>query len=342
MEEIVFMKKLLSLISAGILVMSLAACSDIPVTESVREEPPTVDPGKQIEVVDVTKEMEPFTGFWQNDDLGIWIQITEDGTFATFDQFNTIVAQGDVQVADGTAVLNDVNGDKYMELDLSVSGDLLKRDDLTVFVPATSEPHIIESENVPEGLYDDFISIAKGADAKEWDGFTLVDLDGDGVPELVATCTNEENEAIQMWGLQPYMIVFYNEAGNEVFSEDLRDGVASAGGYRGTLYYIDGTRMVYDKAVYAPAGAPSDYFYELSNGVQKLYASGDFQVDNESLPTEGEYDVIEYGKWTWNGAEVSREDYEKNISDIIDNKDLIELAALDYADADAFAAQYGN
>ena len=198
---------------------------------------------------------------------------------------------------------------------------------------AVAEP-VEVSEEPDDALYADYLAIVQESTDVEWDGFALIDLDLDGTKDFVCTCTNYENETMKMYSLQPYMIVFTGAEGPEKY-EDLMDGVASAGGYRGNLYYISGSRMVYDCASYAPFGVPDDSVYLLENGEKTLAGSGYFEVDQDELPSEGSYDILEYGDWMWNQEVVTKEQYEQNLDAVLGDYERIPLCELDYLDRDS-------
>ncbi len=195
-----------------------------------------------------------------------------------------------------------------------------------------------EVEDIPEepgnALYGDYLTVVQESTDVEWDGFALIDLDLDGTNDLVCTCTNYENESMMLYNLQPYMIVFTGLSGLEKY-EDLRDGVASAGGYRGNLYYISGSRMVYDYASYAPYGEPSDSVMLLENGEKTVVGSGYFEVNQAELPSEGGFDILDYGDWKWNQEIVTKEQYEQNLDAVLGDYERIPLCELDYLDRDS-------
>ena len=202
----------------------------------------------------------------------------------------------------------------------------------------TEEQSVQEAEGNTEeednSYYEEYLSVINETTDVEWDGFTLVDLDGDGADDLVCTCTNEQNDSWIMFSLQPYMIVFGGAEGIEKY-DGLEDGVASAGGYRGNLYYLSGTRMIYDCAVYAPYGAPQDTIFLLENGQMSEAGQGYFLVNEDEIPTEGSVDILEYGEWKWNGEMVAKEQYEQNMNQLLGDHEKILLSGLDYLDRDA-------
>lgn len=196
-----------------------------------------------------------------------------------------------------------------------------------------AEPEEV-SEEPDNALFADYMALIQEPGLYGWDGFALIDLDLDGATDLVCTCTDYEFDELMTNNLQPYMIVFSGPDGLEKY-EDLRDGVAGAGGYRGNLYYISGTRMVYDCAFYAPFGEPSDSVFLLENGEISVTASGYFDVNDAEVPSEGPIDILEYGDWKWNQEIVTKEQYEQNLDAVLGDYERIPLCELDYMDRDS-------
>ncbi len=160
-------------------------------------------------------------------------------------------------------------------------------------------------------IYKEYHDIVSGIDTKEWDGFALIDLDGDGVKELFATCIDGEREDP---GIQPYMIIGYKADGTAVKNEELQDGVAGAGGYRGNLYYLEGKGILHESMVFAPFGIPADSIYTIKDGLVETTDMGEFVLDIENIPEEDDdWDPLETGSWTWNGETVTEEEYYNNV-----------------------------
>ncbi len=160
--------------------------------------------------------------------------------------------------------------------------------------------------------YKKYLDIVSNADPEKWDGFALIDLDGDGVQELFATCLEGVREDE---GIQPYMIVALNN-GEPVVNDELQDGVAGAGGYRGTLFYLGGKGVLHESMTYAPFGVPADAVYVLKDGNIEISGQGEFSVDEFDGTEDEEWDPLEHGSWTWNGEEVSEEEYYKKLNEL--------------------------
>ncbi len=182
-------------------------------------------------------------------------------------------------------------------------------------------------------LYDEYIDVINNYKNEDWeikfDKFALIDLDGDEVPELFATGAYADED--YMGGMQPYLIVGHNEKG-DVINDILADGVAGAGGYRGTLYYLPGLGKIHDSAVYAPFGSPSDTIYIMKDGKIDTLVSGYFEVDAGNLPEDidDDFDILDYGQWYWDGVPVDEGEYKKHFVEVIENTHGTALCDIDY------------
>ncbi len=186
-------------------------------------------------------------------------------------------------------------------------------------------------------IYDEYIDIVNNYKNEEWeikfDKFALINLDDDEIPELFAT--GEYVDDSIMGGMQPYLIVGHNESG-AVVNDIMADGVAGAGGYRGTLYYLPGLGKLHDSAVYAPFGAPSDTIYLMKDGKIDPLVYGDFEVDVEKLPENmGENDdILNYGQWYWDGVPMDEAEYKKQFVAAIENTHGVAVCDIDYMSKD--------
>ncbi len=179
-------------------------------------------------------------------------------------------------------------------------------------------------------IYKEYFNIVSQADTDKWDGFALIDLDGDGVNELFATCIEGEREDP---GIQPYMIVGYNADG-AVKNEELQDGVAGAGGYRGNLYYLEGKGILHESMVFAPFGVPADSIYAIKDGSIEIRDMGEFVLDSANIPEDGEWNPLEYGSWTWNGENLSEEEYNNKVNEATDNTEGLPMSEIDWKSKD--------
>ena len=111
-----------------------------------------------------------------------------------------------------------------------------------VYVEVESESEGNESEEVnPYREYYNFVLNYNSYEWEKtypdvdygWDSFQLVELDGDDYPELVATHADSQTRVYG--GMQCYLIVDFHD--DVLVINEIADGVASAGGYRGEKYF---------------------------------------------------------------------------------------------------------
>ncbi len=185
----------------------------------------------------------------------------------------------------------------------------------------------LTDKEVPIALYREYYDLVSSLDPAEWDGFQLIDLDYNDMPELFATCTSGLADDP---GMQPYMIVGHNKDGI-VVNDDLRDGVAGAGGYRGSLYYLAGHGKLHDVAAYAPFGEPADTIYVMEDGQINYKVSGCFEADRDSEIDEN-WDLFEHGVWKWDGETVSEEEYQEKLQEETFGDEGSPMSEIDYMD----------
>ena len=181
-------------------------------------------------------------------------------------------------------------------------------------------------------IYNKYCDIVSSSDPKRWDGFALIDLDGDGVKELFATCIDGEREDE---GIQPYMIAGCNKAGNPIVNDEFQDGVAGAGGYRGMLYFIEGKGLLHESMVFAPLGLPADTIYELKDGMTEIKDQGEFSVDSYDDAEDDSWDPFEHGSWSWNGETVSEEKYYEMLKESTCDTEGSLMSEIDWKSKDA-------
>ena len=179
-------------------------------------------------------------------------------------------------------------------------------------------------------VYKQYYDVVTGADTKKWDGFALIDLDGDGVSELFATCINGEREDES---IQPYMIVGYKDNA-AVLNEELQDGVAGAGGYRGTLYYIGGKGLLHESMTIAPFGLPADTVYKLRDGTVEISDTGEFSIDSYGDPEDEDWDPLQNGTWTWNGETVTEEQYNDMLNKALSGEEGLPMSSIEWKSRD--------
>lgn len=200
------------------------------------------------------------------------------------------------------------------------------------------EEELTEEETEPEDelkpeegsadikIYRKFFDIVSDADKMEWDGFRLIDLDDDRIYELFATCIDGEREDP---GIQPYMIVGHKD-GETVISDELSDGVAGAGGYRGTLYYLEGRGILHESMYFAPLEEPADRVYSLKDGEIVETDMGEFTADRTADAYDDDWDLFENGEWRWNGKIVTEDEYKDSLREATYNMVGEPLSEIDW------------
>ena len=190
------------------------------------------------------------------------------------------------------------------------------------------DPDAEEEEENLEFLYEQYYDIVSGLDEK-WDQFMFVYFDQDSFPDIVVSSTQPD-----MNDLKEYMIITRSNAGAEL-NEGLRDGVASAGGYRGTLYYVPQMGILYERTFNAPLNNPCDNVYLPDNGHITLYAAGRTEVtDDYAGPDDKEHMI-----WYWNDVEVSPEEYEEKLNEETMNLSGDALSSLFYVDRESMLSR---
>ncbi len=187
------------------------------------------------------------------------------------------------------------------------------------------------AEASEDGKYQAFTDFVSEADPKKWDGFALIDLDGDGMAELFATCLEGEREDP---GIQPYMIAGQDQSGKVVINDELRDGVAGAGGYRGTLYYLEDMGLLHESMTYAPFGSPADTVYAFRNGTIEVSDTGEYSVDDFDGADEEGWDPLAHGTWTWNGETLTEEEYYGKLKEATNDTEGLPFEGIDWKDKD--------
>ena len=186
------------------------------------------------------------------------------------------------------------------------------------------EPEDGDTEELLSMIYEQYYDIISGLDEK-WDQFMFVYFDNDDIPDVIVSSTTPDAN-----DLREYQIITRSRAGAEV-NDDLRDGVASAGGYRGDLYYVPSAGILYERTFNAPLNNPGDYVYLLDDGHLTLYATGRTEVtDGYEGP-----DDKEHMTWFWNDEEVSAEEYEKKLMEETNNLSGDALSSLFYVDRES-------
>ena len=164
-------------------------------------------------------------------------------------------------------------------------------------------------------------------DYYDFDGFQLIDLDSDTDPELIATISNPDRFDN---GMQTYVTVDFEK--DRFFINEIHDGVAGAGGYRGDKYYIPGKGIIYDISYDAPYGAPGSSIYVYEVGILELKEYG-------YLSPNADYEYpknLEIGTWYWCDNEVTEKEYDYKLKNSTLNFSGQALKKIEYMDKESF------
>ncbi len=228
----------------------------------------------------------------------------------------------------GNAGPANVDYDVDVDVDADVSTDNQAAVDVQTDMPA--DDTAVSEGSEYDYLYSQYYDIVAGLDDK-WDMFQFIDLTVEDFPSILITSTEEDPTD----DLQNYMLLTFSNAGAVLDEDSLRDGIAGAGGYRGTLYYVPNSGTIYEEIRYAPYNNPSDKVYLLDNGQIFLYASG------YTEPTE-EYegpDDTDHLVWFWNSEEVSADDYECSLKELTQEFTGIPFFNIEYVDKATMLSQ---
>ena len=161
-------------------------------------------------------------------------------------------------------------------------------------VPASAS----EKEQAYKAYYD---LIEKLHEGDEWsdgfDRFALINVDNDGIPELLAVDT--ANDEYDNNGVTEYeLYTYYN--GEAVKLGSYASGVAGAGGYRGSTLYIKKSGKILETYISASSGDGSDIVYKMENGAMTEIAHGDYNIATDDT--------------VWNGKAMSSSKYNKKLN----------------------------
>ncbi|MBR6223257.1 MAG: hypothetical protein IKQ71_07450 [Lachnospiraceae bacterium] len=123
---------------------------------------------------------------------------------------------------------------------------------------------------------------------KKYNKFTLMDLDNDKIPELVAQYKDREGTFVDY-----YVILAYD--GSTVQTLDVSEGVAGAGGFRGNLSYMPKKGLIYNLTWSSGTGSQYNTLYSLKNG---KFTTKVKMVNERDMKT---YKL----NYTWNGKKTT-------------------------------------
>ena len=199
---------------------------------------------------------------------------------------------------------------------------------------STSTDGADDSATQDQGLTKEFVygeyaklisSLPREQDEYEWTAFQLIDLDDNGISELILSDAGETNP-----GLTYYEVVGCNESGI-VDNEVLQAGVGSGGGFRGELYYLPGTGKLSLPSLSAYDGSPSDLIYELKDGKLEQAATGYIEIGEGDSQEECE----ENGTHYWNDEEVTADEYKTKFKEATENTKPEDFENIEFVDKDA-------
>lgn len=144
---------------------------------------------------------------------------------------------------------------------------------------------------------------------KEYKKYTLVKLDGDKVPELIGHYSVEY--------LDYYIVCSYD--GKNVVTQEFQEGVATAGGFRGSLLYIPKKGKILSSSFLAGTGDANDDIYALKKGKFKRVAAG-----------ESGYEFNGDQHYTWNNKKVSKKNYNKKLKKVFNKSKGKSFTSLKY------------
>ena len=140
--------------------------------------------------------------------------------------------------------------------------------------------------------YKKWISASENKDYKK---YKLMDINKDGVNELIATYYSPT------FGTNQYAVLTYD--GKKVNTKEVRSGVASAGGFRGSASIDKKKGYIIEDTMWAPNCDNYDYITVIRNGkfVQKV-----------SLTTDGLFTSVgtsEKATYKYNGKKINKSRY---------------------------------
>lgn len=147
-------------------------------------------------------------------------------------------------------------------------------------------------------LYKEWLNSKEG---KQYDGFALVKIDKDDVCELVAHRVNALSY------LDEYLIL--TNVNGTLVSESIADGVASAGGYRGSYSFIPKKGKMYQYSWSSGTGEKYHSVYTFKKG----------KINEIHCGTET-YNPYPKVKYQWNNKTVSKKKFKASLKKAINTK----------------------
>ncbi len=134
-----------------------------------------------------------------------------------------------------------------------------------------------------------------------YDKYKLININNDNIPELLAVnIPKNEYDNNGTWEFALYTVKNKKVKNLAGFSS----GVASAGGFRGNVFYIPRENRIYESYISSGTGEGTDIIYQMKGGALQRLGQGSF-----SLATGGN---------AWNGQVVSADSYRMSIAGLFD------------------------
>lgn len=92
-------------------------------------------------------DLSEYLGLWKYADENLWLDIYDDETWAFFNEKEKIIARGTLSVDETGITLYFDDSDEVLQLDQSVSGDLLDSEKLTSLFPVADIQSSLENNN---------------------------------------------------------------------------------------------------------------------------------------------------------------------------------------------------
>ncbi len=152
------------------------------------------------------------------------------------------------------------------------------------------------------GWQTEFVETVKGLNASTFPTFSMVDIDGDGIPEIIANRSSGAN-------------------GHVVYHYDEESGVININTKGDSLTFVSGAGMIEDS--YTEGFTAVDVVYQVGNGEFKKIFEGSYSADPSRILDENYNPNLKY---TADGQEVNYSTYYSNLESMYLNKGVTDIA----------------
>ena len=159
-----------------------------------------------------------------------------------------------------------------------------------------------------------------GADYIKNTRYAFAYIDGDKIPELIV----KHQLPIISGDRRAYSVLAYKKGKVNVLN--LHDGVASAGGFRGEIYYIPKMSMLLARSWASGTGYYSEDIYQLKKSEWNKAYYGTY-IRNYSSSTYGQYEIKDCN---WQGKSVSPKKYARKLKKVFDEQEGILFTDIKY------------